>query len=150
MGNRFRKFGMHCENNLFNAEINLNGFINEQRTSITQIIISKIGKKNLYNIRNGINISNIFIIASNMLLPAFIFNCGFNTPDGTNNCNLLNIPKRSSGNPEGNGLISGTFNVNGKPNPGIEDPVGPDGDLIETSREHGIIPLILYIGNYLF
>ena len=140
IGNKAKNAGIHCVNNLINALTNLNGLIRAHSTSMIHIINSKTGKKNLYNIRKGMNWSSNFMIASNTSLPKFKFNCGSNGPDGINNFNRSNKLNKSSGKPGGNGLRFGKVRENGMPNPGIAGPLGPEGMAKETSLgEQGII-----------
>lgn len=49
---------MHTLNKVFSALISLNGFNNAHRTSIMQRIKFRTGRKNLYNIRKGVNFDN--------------------------------------------------------------------------------------------
>jgi hypothetical protein len=52
---------------------------------------------------------------------------------------LFNKSNKSSGNPFGNGEISGIFNEKGVPKPGMGNPLGPSGNGIDTSfGEQGI------------
>lgn len=55
IGNRLRNAGIHTINNLSRAAIRANGFTKAHNTSMIQIINSRTGRKNLYNIKNGIN-----------------------------------------------------------------------------------------------
>src|SRR6185369_10071862 len=113
IGNKLRNAGIQRVNNLFKALISLNGFIKAHRTSIIQIISSRIGRKNLYSIKNGMNWSNSFIIASNTSLPKLGFNWGFKAPGGMRSCNLSKRSNKSSGNPSGNGFKLGRLREKG-------------------------------------
>jgi hypothetical protein len=101
IGNKFRKAGIHWVNSLSKAPITANGLTKAQSTSMIQMISSRMGRKNLYNIKNGMNWSSSFMIASKMSLPKFKLNCGINGPEGTNSCIKSKIHSKSSGNPIG-------------------------------------------------
>jgi hypothetical protein len=143
IGNRFKNSGIQEVNRVFNAEIRANGFIKAQRTSIIQIIRRRIGKKNLYNIKNGMNWSSSFMMPSKISLPKLGFKDGLSAPGGINICSLFRSPNKSSGKSAGNG-IDGTGKLKGIPNPGMDGPLGPDGDGRDIG-EQGIV-LFIYPG----
>jgi hypothetical protein len=144
MGKRSKNAGIHFVNNLISAEATLNGFGIAHNTSIIQIIIFNIGRKNLYIIKNGKNLSNMLKMLSNISLLKFKLNDGFNAPDGIKSCSLLNRSSKSSGNPAGKGFRFGRFNEKGTPKPGIEGPDGPKGISMLTSDGLQGITCFLY------
>src|SRR5579864_222656 len=73
IGNRFKNSGIQEVNRVLMADMRANGFMRAHRTSIIQIIRRKIGKKNLYSIKNGMNWSSSFMIPSKTSFPKLGF-----------------------------------------------------------------------------
>jgi hypothetical protein len=138
MGNRLRNCGRQFMKRFSRAAIRAMGFGMAQRTSIIQIMRWRIGRKNLYNMRNGINCFNKSIIASKIFLAKLGFNAGMSLPGGIRKLRRSRRYNRSSGMPAGSGIFGITGKVLLSPNPGISGPLGPvgDGKLIGL---HGII-----------